>query len=157
MAVYQDYREMLQDKSIDAVIISTPDHWHAQPAMDAALAGKDIYLQKPASLTIAEGRQMSDIVHRTGVIFQQGSQQRGTSPGPSSTGPANWSATDASGSCKKSKSVFPAIPEAMKKPPMPIPENLDYDMWLGSTPYNYYTEKRVHPAERFLPSGLAPL
>ncbi len=82
VAVYQDYREMLQDKSIDAVIISTPDHWHAQPAMEAALAGKDIYLQKPASLTIAEGRQMSDIVHRTGRIFQQGSQQRGTSPWP---------------------------------------------------------------------------
>ncbi|TFH22792.1 MAG: gfo/Idh/MocA family oxidoreductase, partial [Bacteroidia bacterium] len=64
VAVYQDYREMLQDKSIDAVIISTPDHWHARAAMDAALAGKDIYLQKPASLTIPEGRQMSDIVHR---------------------------------------------------------------------------------------------
>ena len=82
VAVYQDYRQMLQDPGIDAVIISTPDHWHAQPAMQAALAGKDIYLQKPASLTIKEGRQMSDIVHRTGRIFQQGSQQRGTSPWP---------------------------------------------------------------------------
>ncbi len=97
VAVYQDYREMLQDKSIDAVIISTPDHWHAQPAMEAALAGKDIYLQKPASLTIAEGRQMSDMVHRTGGIFQQGSQQRGTMPpGPTFTGPVNWCAMVAS-------------------------------------------------------------
>ena len=73
---YGDYREMLQDKSIDAVCISTPDHWHAQPAMEAALAGKDVYLQKPASLTIKEGRQMADTVKRTGRIFQQGSQQR---------------------------------------------------------------------------------
>src|SRR5690606_35506132 len=53
---YADYRELLADKSIDAVCISTPDHWHAQVAMEAALAGKDIYLQKPASLTIEEGR-----------------------------------------------------------------------------------------------------
>ena len=53
VATYANYQEMLEDKSIDAVCISTPDHWHAQPAMEAALAGKDIYLQKPASLTIA--------------------------------------------------------------------------------------------------------
>ena len=67
--VYQDYREMLQDKSIDAVIISTPDHWHAQPAIEAALEGKDIYLQKPASLTIAEGRAMSDAVMKRQTHF----------------------------------------------------------------------------------------
>ena len=76
LKTYGDYREMLKDKSIDAVCISTPDHWHAQPAMEAALAGKDIYLQKPASLTIKEGRQMADTLKRTGRIFQQGSQQR---------------------------------------------------------------------------------
>ena len=67
---------MLTDPEIDAVIISTPDHWHSQPAMEAALAGKDIYLQKPTSLTIEEGRQLSDIVHRQGVILQLGTQQR---------------------------------------------------------------------------------
>jgi Predicted dehydrogenases and related proteins len=55
---YGDYREMLLDKDIDAVIISTPDHWHSQPAMEAALAGKHIYVQKPTSLTIKEGRQL---------------------------------------------------------------------------------------------------
>jgi len=78
--VYQDYRELLKDKSIDAVIISTPDHWHAQPAIEAALAGKDVYLQKPASLTIQECRQMSDTFHRTGRILQVGSQQRSLDP-----------------------------------------------------------------------------
>ena len=76
LKTYGDYREMLQDKSIDAVAISTPDHWHSQIAMEAALAGKDIYLQKPASLTVKEGRQMADTLKRTGRIFQQGSQQR---------------------------------------------------------------------------------
>ncbi len=73
---YRDYREILADKSIDAVCISTPDHWHAQPAMEAALAGKDIYLQKPASLTIREGRQMADCIKSTRRILQIGSQQR---------------------------------------------------------------------------------
>ncbi len=76
LKTYADYREMLQDKSIDAVCISTPDHWHAQPAMEAALAGKDVYLQKPASLTIREGRQMADTVGKSGRILQMGSQQR---------------------------------------------------------------------------------
>lgn len=80
LKTYRDYHEMLADKSIDAVCISTPDHWHAQPAMEAAIAGKDIYLQKPASLTIREGRQMADVVKRTGRIFQQGSQQRSEYP-----------------------------------------------------------------------------
>lgn len=73
---------MIQRKDLDAVIISTPDHWHAQPAMEAALAGKDIYLQKPTSLTIEEGRMLSDTVHRTGAIFQMGSQQRSQNPWP---------------------------------------------------------------------------
>src|SRR5205085_1278970 len=73
---YGNYREMLEDPSIDAVAISTPDHWHALPAIEAALAGKDVYLQKPASLTISEGRQMADVIALKGRIFQMGSQQR---------------------------------------------------------------------------------
>jgi predicted dehydrogenase len=73
---FGDHRELLADPGIDAVCISTPDHWHAQPAIEAALAGKDIYLQKPASLTIREGRQMADTIQRTGRILQIGSQQR---------------------------------------------------------------------------------
>src|SRR5690606_29736949 len=65
VSMYDDYREMLLKKDIDAVIISTPDHWHSQPAIEAALAGKHVYLQKPTSLTIAEGRLLSDVIHRT--------------------------------------------------------------------------------------------
>jgi myo-inositol 2-dehydrogenase/D-chiro-inositol 1-dehydrogenase len=146
VAVYQDYREMLEDQSIDAVIISTPDHWHAQPAMEAALAGKDIYLQKPASLTIPEGRQMSDMVHRTGVIFQQGSQQRGTSPWPQFHRAANWCATAASGSCKNWKSAFPAIPGARKNRPCLCPKTWTTICgWdrppTGITPKNGYTRR----------------
>ena len=145
VAVYQDYREMLQDKSIDAVIISTPDHWHAQCAMEAALAGKDIYLQKPASLTIREGRQMSDTVNRTGRIFQQGSQQRGSSPWPQFHRACELVRNGRIGELEKIEIGLPGDPSGNEEPPMPVPENLDYDMWLGSTPVQYYTEKRVHP------------
>jgi predicted dehydrogenase len=145
VAVYQDYREMLQDKSIDAVIISTPDHWHAQPAMEAALAGKDVYLQKPASLTIAEGRQMSDMVHRTGRIFQQGSQQRGSSPWPHFHRACELVRNGRIGELQHIEIGLPGDPGGDEEVPMPVPEHLDYDRWLGSTPYVYYTEKRVHP------------
>ncbi len=139
---YRDYREMLQDKSIDAVCISTPDHWHAQPAIEAALAGKDIYLQKPASLTIVEGRQMADIIKKTGRILQIGSQQR--------SGPQFRLACEAvrNGRLGKLKEIFiglPVDPSGEEEPEMPVPGNLNYEAWLGSTPLVYYTEKRVHP------------
>ena len=142
LKTYGDYREMLQDKSIDAVCISTPDHWHAQPAMEAALAGKDIYLQKPASLTIKEGRQMADTMKQTGRIFQQGSQQR-----------SDYNFRYAcelvrNGRIGKVQQILiglPVDPAGDVEPEMPVPSNLNYDMWLGSTPKVYYTEKRVHP------------
>jgi predicted dehydrogenase len=142
LKTYRDYRELLEDKSIDAVCISTPDHWHAQPAMEAALAGKDIYLQKPASLTIWEGRQMANVLKHSGRILQLGSQQR-----------SEYQFRYAcelvrNGRIGKLKEVFIGLPEdpsGNEEPPMPVPSNVDYDMWLGSTPLVYYTEKRVHP------------
>src|SRR5439155_15266401 len=76
---YGDFRELLKDPGIDAVAISTPDHWHSEPVVAAALAGKDIYVQKPLSMTIAEGRAVSDTIQAKGRIFQIGSQQRSTS------------------------------------------------------------------------------
>jgi len=74
--VFQDYHELLANKEIDAVVISTPDHQHAIVAAAAVRAGKDVYLQKPASLTIAEGRYLSNAVQASGRILQIGSQQR---------------------------------------------------------------------------------
>jgi len=76
VATYGDYREALQHKDIDAVSVSTPDHWHAEPVIAAALAGKDIYVQKPLSMTLKEGRAVSDVVKAQNRIFQIGSQQR---------------------------------------------------------------------------------
>lgn len=90
---HADYRELLAAKDIDAVLISTPDHQHAPLAVHAVQAGKHVYLQKPASLTIAEGRRMADEVKQSGRVLQIGSQQRGQDPGRNSTVPASWSAT----------------------------------------------------------------
>ncbi len=139
---YDDYHEMLTDPTIDAVCISTPDHWHAQPAMEAAIAGKDIYLQKPASLTIREGRQMADTVKSTGRIFQQGSQQR------SELQFRLACELIRNGRIGRIQEIFIGLPEdpaGEDEPEMPVPSNLNYETWLGSTPMVSYTENRVHP------------
>ena len=142
--IYQDYREMLLRNDIDAVIISTPDHWHAQPAIEAALSGKDIYLQKPTSLTVEEGRHLSNVIHRTGRILQLGSQQRSQNPWPHFKRACELVRNGRVGELHTIHVGLPGDPSGPEEPKMPIPENLDYDMWLGSTPNVYYTENRVH-------------
>ena len=142
--LYDDYREMLQNKDIDAVIISTPDHWHAQPAIEAALAGKHIYLQKPTSLTIEEGRQMSDIVRKSGVVFQLGSQQRSMNPWPQFKKACELVRNGRIGKLHTVRIGLPGDPPGGNTAEMPVPESLNYDMWLGSTPHIYYTLDRVH-------------
>lgn len=148
--MYQDYHEMLQRSDIDAVIISTPDHWHAQPAVEAALAGKDIYLQKPTSLTVKEGRILSDVVQRTGVILQMGTQQRSWVQFRIA---AELVRNGRIGRVHTVKIGLPGDPSGPEAPAMPVPENLDYDMWLGSTPEVYYTEMRVHPQHDYSRPG----
>lgn len=142
--LYDDYHDLLANKDIDAVIISTPDHWHAQPAIEAALAGKHIYLQKPTSLTIEEGRQMSDVVRKSGVVFQLGSQQRSLSPWPQFKRACELVRNGRIGKLKEVHVGLPSDPAGGNTTEMPIPGNLNYDMWLGSTPYIYYTLDRVH-------------
>jgi predicted dehydrogenase len=139
---YGDYREMLLRKDIDAVMISTPDHWHSQPAIEAALAGKDVYLQKPTSLTIAEGRMLVDVVKRKGTILQVGTQQRAM---PQFRIAAELVRNGRIGKLHTVKIGLPGDPSGPEAAEMPIPKNLNYDMWLGSTPEVYYTEMRVHP------------
>jgi predicted dehydrogenase len=144
--MYGDYKEMLLNPEIDAVIISTPDHWHAQPAIEAALAGKDIYLQKPTSLTIAEGRLLSDVARKQGVIVQLGTQQRSSKQFRIA---AELVRNGRIGRLHTVKVGLPGDPSGPEAEEMPIPENLNYDMWLGETPYVYYTEIGVHPQEGY--------
>jgi predicted dehydrogenase len=143
---YHDYRELLANKDIDAVVISTPDHQHARLAVAAVHAKKDVYLQKPASLTIAEGRAMSNAVQASGQILQVGSQQR------------SWKQfyracelvrNGRIGDIKHVEIGLPGDPSGPDAPKMPVPQNLNYDAWLGSTPEVYYTEMRVHPQKGF--------
>jgi myo-inositol 2-dehydrogenase/D-chiro-inositol 1-dehydrogenase len=139
---YGDYHEILANKEIDAVMISTPDHWHSQPAIEAALAGKDIYVQKPTSLTIAEGRLLSDVVKKKGVILQVGTQQRSSSQFRVA---AELVRNGRIGKLHTVKIGLPGDPSGPDASEMPLPKNLNYDAWLGSTPEVYYTEIRVHP------------
>jgi predicted dehydrogenase len=139
---YANYRDLLANKDVDAVVISTPDHWHCLIAIDAVEARKDVYLQKPTSLTIAEGRALSDAVQRTGRIFQIGSQQRSTVQFRYA---AELVRNGRIGQLKTVEVGLPGDPSGDDEPEMPVPKNLDYDTWLGSTPVVYYTEKRVHP------------
>ncbi|GGM75132.1 NADH-dependent dehydrogenase [Dyadobacter beijingensis] len=141
---YDDYHEILARKDIDAVIISTPDHWHAQPAMEAAVAGKHIYMQKPTSLTIREGRQMADMIKKKGVIFQLGSQQRSVNPWPQFKRTCELVRNGRIGKLKKVYVGLPGDPAGGSTAQMPVPSNLNYDMWLGSTPEIFYTLDRVH-------------
>jgi predicted dehydrogenase len=139
---YASYHDLLASKDVDAVVISTPDHWHCIIAIDAVEAGKDVYLQKPASLTIAEGRALSNAVQRSGCIFQIGSQQRSTVQFRYA---AELVRNGRIGQLKTVEVGLPGDPSGDDEPEMPVPKNLNYDMWLGSTPVVYYTEKRVHP------------
>jgi predicted dehydrogenase len=139
---HADYEAMLARPDIDAVVISTPDHWHALIAIRAVEAGKDVYLQKPASLTIAEGRAVSNAVNRTGRIFQIGSQQRSTVQFRYA---AELVRNGRIGQLKTVEVGLPGDPSGDIEPEMPVPKTLNYDRWLGSTPHVFYTEKRVHP------------
>lgn len=142
---YGDYRELLKDPSVDAVSISTPDHWHAEPIIAAALAGKDVYVQKPLSMTIREGRAISDVLRKQKTAFQIGSQQRSDGPWPQFRRTCELVRNGRIGKLHTVKIGLPTDPAGPEEPEMPVPPNLNYDMWLGATPKVPYTEKRVHP------------
>lgn len=148
--MYDDYHDMLADKNIDAVVISTPDHWHSQPAIEAALAGKDIYLQKPTSLTITEGRLLSDIVHRQGTILQVGTQQRSSAQFRRA---AELVRNGRIGKLHTVKVGLPGDPGGPVFESGPVPSNLNFDMWMGSTPEVEYKEKLVHPQNDYSRPG----
>ena len=148
--MYEDYKELLLNKDIDAVVISTPDHWHAQPAIEAALAGKDIYLQKPTSLTVEEGRILSDVIQKKGTILQVGTQQRSM---PQFRIAAELVRNGRIGKLHTVKIGLPGDPSGPEAFKMEVPSNLNYDMWLGQTPLMDYTEIGVHPKEGYSRPG----
>ncbi|MGC3969391.1 MAG: Gfo/Idh/MocA family oxidoreductase [Pirellulales bacterium] len=136
-AAYADFRELLARDDIDAVVISTPDHWHAIPAVMAAQAGKDIYCEKPLSVFIAEGRAMVDAVRAKNVVFQTGSQQR------SEFGGKFRHAVELirNGHIGQVKTVRVGVGEAAIPCDLPteeVPAGTDWNMWLGPAPERGY-------------------
>ncbi|MBN2476119.1 MAG: Gfo/Idh/MocA family oxidoreductase [Pirellulales bacterium] len=145
--VYADFRKLLMRKEIDAVVVSTPDHWHALPVVRACEAGKHVYCEKPLTLTIAEGRVMVRAARQNKCIVQTGSQQR--SAGNFRTA----CELVRSGRIGKLQTVEVGIPGCNHPgklgPDSDPPEWLDYDFWLGPASLRPYNEKRVHYNFRF--------
>ncbi len=134
-AAYRDFREILARKDIDAVVIATPDHWHAIPVIMAARAGKDIYCEKPLSLTIAEARAMVNEVRRYERVFQTGSMQRSDSKFRQA---CELVQNGYIGELQKVRvsiqTGFILHPVVCELPAEPEPPELDWDMWLGPAP-----------------------
>lgn len=149
-AGYGDYRKLLEDKAVDAVVISTPDHWHTLPAIHACEAGKDVYCEKPMTLFISEGQALVEAVRRHRRIFQNGSQQR--SDAKFRLG-CEYVRSGRIGKVKTIKVGLPGVNFKEKSsgpvPDAPPPAELDYDFWLGPAPKRPYNANRVHYLFRF--------
>jgi predicted dehydrogenase len=126
--VYTDFRELLGRKDIDAVVIATPDHWHAAMAVRAAEAGKDIYCEKPLSLTVKEGRAMVNATRKYNRVFQTGSMQRSW---PEFRQAVELVRNGYIGEIKSVKVNVGPPPSAYNLPAEPIPDGLDWSKWLG--------------------------
>jgi len=145
---YRDFRELLERKDIDAVVIGTPDHWHSVNAIFAMRAGKDVYCEKPMTLAIDEGRKMVEVARRTGRVFQTGSQQR-------SDGSKRFQLACElvrNGRLGKVRRVEARLPGARTGGPFevkPVPADLDWDLWLGPAPMRDYIPERTHGSFRY--------
>ncbi len=132
---YRNFLGLVERRDIDAVVIATPDHWHAIPSIAAAKSGKDVYCEKPLTLTINEGKAMVEAVRKHGRVFQTGSQQR-----------SEWQFRTAcelvrNGRIGKVHTVHVNVggpPVECKLPAQPVPDGLDWDFWLGPAPYRPY-------------------
>jgi myo-inositol 2-dehydrogenase/D-chiro-inositol 1-dehydrogenase len=147
VAAFRDHREVLARADIDAVVVSVPDHWHAQVAVEAALAGKDIYVQKPLTYTIAEALALRTAVRAKGRILQVGSQLRSLAPFRHVTELARNGAIGRIHTIKVS--VGRDQPSGRAPAPEAIPSTLDYARWLGAAPEQPYMEGRVHPQQGY--------
>lgn len=148
---YGDYREMLQRSDIDAVLVSTPDHWHARPTIDAVRAGKHVYVQKPAGRLYHEGKAMVAAAKANpGAIVQFGTQQRSSGLFYEA---CMLVRNGRVGTLKEVEVGLPTDPAGGNAAEMPVPPNLNFDAWLGWTPVVSYTEERVHPQKDFSRPG----
>ena len=142
VGVYRDYRELLAREDVDAVTISTPDHWHALCAIAAANAKKGIYLQKPMTYSHAEGQQLVAAVRRNGVVLQVGSQQRSDARFRRA---CELVRNGRLGKLQKIEVYLPPDQGTGDPKQTPPPAGFDFDAWLGPTEAVPYAEQGVHP------------
>ena len=148
---YNDFRELLARDDVDAVFIATPDHWHAIPAIEAARSGKDVYCEKPLTLTIREARAVVDAVRRHGRVCQAGTQKR------SDTRVRRACELVRSGRIGKLLRVHVSFPHWRKTrflrrdalPSEPVPDGLDWDLYVGQAPWRPYN-RRYHPTRGWI-------
>ncbi len=140
-AMTKDFREVLARKDIDAVMISTPDHWHTLISVMAARAGKDVQCEKP-TLTINEGKILIKTIRSHGRVFQTSTEDRSV---PVYHRMAELVRNGRIGRLQRIEVILPKQPNVPGDPtPQPVPADLDYEMWLGPAPHAPYTKDRVH-------------
>lgn len=140
-ATYKDFREIIYRDDIDAVMISTPDHWHAPMSIMAAKAGKDVECEKP-TLTVHEGRVLAETMQRYGRVFQWSTEDRAVDIYH------RMCELVRNGRIGKVQTIHVELPSGPRNPgnpkPMSLPNGFDYDMWLGPAPWAPYTKDRCH-------------
>ena len=129
--VVQDYRQLLDRSDIDGVMVATPDHWHALPSIHACQAGKHVYVEKPMTLTIAEGRRMVEAARKYNRVVQCGSQQRSTEPNRAG---CKFIREGGLGKVERVLAANYPSPWICRLPAQPIPDGLDWDRWCGPAP-----------------------
>jgi predicted dehydrogenase len=143
---YSDFRKLMEGKDVDVIINGTPDHWHTLVNLHAVKCGKDVYTEKPLTLTIDEGKHLRAAVKKTGRVLQTGSQQR--------SDPTFRLAAELvrNGRLGKLKRITTFVPAGLNAGPFyaaPLPRSLDWDMWLGQAPKVRYVPQRCHLTFRF--------
>lgn len=139
---YVDFREIIARKDVDAVMISTPDFWHVPMGILAAKAKKHVSCEKPLSMSVHQGREFVDALKKYGVVNRTDSEFRSVR---TQNLAVELVRNGRIGKLEKIEIVFPSDPAPVpSQPDMPVPKELNYDLWLGPMPFVPYTEKRVH-------------
>jgi len=141
-SVYQDYRKLLERKDVDVVTIGTPEHWHAKIAIDAMLAGKDVYCEKPLTLTIEEGQLIGKAVRQTGRVLQVGTQQRSGEYGGQFPTAVAMVRQGRIGRVRRAIAGVGGAPSGGPFAAATPPPELDWNLWLGQTPWADYCPQR---------------
>jgi predicted dehydrogenase len=145
-AVYGDYRKLLDRQDIDLVTIGTPDHWHTKIAIDAVMAGKDVYCEKPLTLTIDEGKKLCQAVRETGQVIQVGTQQRSSAQFLLAVAVVQ---SGMLGKRVKATCFIGAAPTGGPFPTENPPRHLNWDAWLGQCPSVPFTPQRCYGSFRW--------